>query len=105
PKQATMPRHAASSRSAIFLSAMKANEKPHKPTAIRTNANNAWPGAVASSMMAGLAIIASGITYSPIPKRMAEPATLSQFSPTMPEVMNTVPQTGGVMVDNSANQN
>ena len=36
--------------------------------------------------------------------RIAVPATFSQFSPTMPAARKTAPQTGGVMVDKSANQ-
>ena len=39
-----------------------------------------------------------------MPRAIAAPATLSQSSSTIPAAMNTAPQTGGVMVERSANQ-
>ena len=51
-----------------------------------------------------LAIIASGIKYKPTPKLIEVNDTFNQFSETMPEAIKTAPQTGGVIVDNNANQ-
>ena len=50
-------------------------------------------------------IIANGIKYNPIPKLIDVNETFNQFSETIPEAIKTVPHTGGVMVDNKANQN
>ena len=52
----------------------------------------------------GFAIIPNGIKYNPSPKVIEVIETLIQFSFTIPEAINTVPHTGGVMVDNNANQ-
>ena len=52
----------------------------------------------------GLAIMPSGIRYSPIPIDIAVNATFNQFSLTIPAAIKTTPQTGGVIVDSKANQ-
>ena len=51
-----------------------------------------------------LAIIANGMKYSPIPRLIDVTDTFNQFSETMPAAINTVPQTGGVIVESNANQ-
>ena len=56
-------------------------------------------------MIASFAIIANGIKYNPIPKLIDVKETFNQFSETIPEAIKTVPHTGGVMVDDKANQN
>ena len=46
-----------------------------------------------------------GIKYSPKPKIIEVIDTFTQFSFTIPAAIKTVPHTGGVIVDKSANQN
>ena len=60
---------------------------------------------LSSLITASFAIIESGIKYNPIPKLIDVKETFNQFSETIPEAIKTVPQTGGVIVDNNANQN
>ena len=76
-----------------------------KLRAIFTNAIIEERKSVSSLMIASFAIIASGIKYNPIPKLIDVKETFNQFSDTIPDAINTVPQTGGVIVDNKANQN
>ena len=80
------------------------NDNKDNDRAIFINAIIAIKGLSLKFKIVSLAIIASGMKYKPIPKLIEVNDTFSQFSETMPEAINTAPQTGGVIVDNNANQ-
>ena len=63
----------------------------------------AFNGSFWRFIISWFAIIPNGIKYNPSPKVIEVIETLIQFSFTIPEAINTVPHTGGVMVDNNAN--
>ena len=89
----------------IKLLLINAYDKNTKLTAIFKNAIIACKNSLSSLITAPFAIIESGIKYKPIPKLIDVNETFNQFSETIPEAIKTVPHTGGVMVDNKANQN
>ena len=80
------------------------NEKIIKHNDIFNMDINASNGNIESCINFGFAIIPSGIKYKPMPKVIEVIETFIQFSSTIPAAINTVPQTGGVIVDNKANQ-
>ena len=80
------------------------NEIRTSPIATLIKANIARKKVVFKSINDLLAIIAKGIKYKPIPRLIEVSDTLTQFSETIPAAIKTVPQTGGVIVDNNANQ-
>ena len=80
------------------------NDNKDNDRAILINAIIAIKGLSLKFKIVSLAIIASGMKYKPIPKLIEVNDTFSQFSETIPEAINTAPQTGGVIVDNNANQ-
>lgn len=84
---------------------------PIKPLLTKNNPNPIWidvkilkTGRLAKSINEGWRTIASGIIYNPRPKTKAVLATFNQFSSTILAAIKTPPQTGGVIVDKSANQ-
>lgn len=84
---------------------------PIKPLLTKNNPTPIWievkilkSGKLAKSINKGWRIIASGMIYKPNPKTRAVLATLNQFSSTILAAIKTPPQTGGVIVDKSANQ-
>ena len=79
-------------------------DNKNRDKAIFINAIMAIKGLLLKFKIVSLAIIASGIKYKPTPKLIEVNDTFSQFSETMPEAIKTAPQTGGVIVDNNANQ-
>ena len=89
----------------IKLLLINAYDNNTKLTAIFKNAIIACKNSLSSLITAPFAIIESGIKYKPIPKLIDVNETFNQFSETIPEAIKTVPHTGGVMVDNKANQN
>ena len=89
----------------IKLLLINAYDNNTKLTAIFKNAIIACKNSLSSLITAPFAIIESGIKYKPIPKLIDVNETFNQFSETIPDAIKTVPHTGGVMVDNRANQN
>ena len=91
--------------SIIKLLLIKAYENITRLKPILMKAYKDRNNSVSNLIIVSFAIIPSGIKYNPMPRLIEVKETFNQFSETIPEAIKTVPHTGGVMVDNKANQN
>lgn len=86
------------------MSFTKAFDNNQSPKAIFTKDKRAKEKWVSGFIKKGFTIKAKGTIYKPTPNFIAFEATFNQFVCAIPEAINTVPQTGGVIVDKRANQ-
>ena len=80
-------------------------ENINKQIEILNIAINASIGVDPNFIKLGFETMPKGIKYNPKPKIIEVIDTFTQFSFTIPAAIKTVPHTGGVIVDKSANQN
>ena len=89
----------------FFLNFAEVCQNINKQNEILNIAINASIGVDPNFIKLGFETIPKGIKYNPKPKIIEVIDTFTQFSFTIPAAIKTVPHTGGVIVDKSANQN